>query len=161
MSELKTLEYDLDQVREHNDRLIEGSNAMQDEIEALNKHMNLITSQNYELSNELQRFLQTDEMVKNKLNRRSIVDEIKSKVDSAIRKSQHEVQSRKSPTRPGYDQQQPRGGMGITPMQNSFDQRGERIGRNSSRPIERGYANERSHSPLRDHSPPRSKYNGL
>ena len=60
---------------------------MQDEIEALNKHMNLITSQNYELSNELQRFLQTDEIVKSKLNRRSIVEEIKHKLDSAIRKS--------------------------------------------------------------------------
>lgn len=43
LSELKTLEYDLEQVRDHNDRLIETSNAMQDEIEALNKHMNLIT----------------------------------------------------------------------------------------------------------------------
>jgi ABC-type transporter Mla subunit MlaD len=105
VSELKTLEYDIDQVRDHNDRLIETSNAMQDEIEALNKHMNLITGQNYELSSELQRFLQTDEMVKNKLNRRSIVDEIKSKVDTAIRKSQQEVQQRKSPTRPTQDQQ--------------------------------------------------------
>ena len=40
----------------------------QDEIDALNQHMNLITSQNYELSSELQRFLQTDEVVKSKLN---------------------------------------------------------------------------------------------
>ena len=72
---------------------------MQDEIDALNKHMNLITSQNYELSNELQRFLQTDEIVKSKLNRRSVVEEIKHKVDSAIRKSQMEVEQRKSPTR--------------------------------------------------------------
>lgn len=90
-SELKTLEYDLEQVREHNERLIDTSNAMQDEIEALNKHMNLITGQNYELSSELQRFLQTDEVVKSKLNRRSIVEEIKSKVDTAIRRSQAEV----------------------------------------------------------------------
>ena len=78
---------------------------MQDEIEALNKHMNLITNQNYELSSELQRFLQTDEIVKSKLNRRSIVEEIKTKVDTAIRKSQHEVQQRKSPTRVAYEQQ--------------------------------------------------------
>ena len=65
---------------------------MQDEIDALNKHMNLITSQNYELSNELQRFLQTDEIVKSKLNRRTVVEDIKHKVDSAIRKSQMEVE---------------------------------------------------------------------
>jgi len=72
---------------------------MQDEIDALNKHMNLITSQNYELSNELQRFLQTDEIVKSKLNRRTVVEDIKHKVDSAIRKSQMEVEQRRSPTR--------------------------------------------------------------
>ena len=60
---------------------------MQDEIDALNQHMNLITAQNYELSSELQRFLQTDEVVKSKLNRRSAVDDIKHKVDAAIMKS--------------------------------------------------------------------------
>ena len=59
--------------------------------------MNLITSQNNELSNELQRFLQTDEVVKTKLNRRQTVDEIRHKVDTAIRRSQHEVEQRRSP----------------------------------------------------------------
>ena len=74
---------------------------MQDEIDALNQHMNLITAQNYELSSELQRFLQTDEVVKSKLNRRTVVDEIKNKVDHAIMKSQQEVDARRSrsPTR--------------------------------------------------------------
>jgi hypothetical protein len=54
---------------------------MSAEIEALNKHMNVLTNQNFELSQELQNFLQTDEIVKTKLNRRSTVDEIKHKVD--------------------------------------------------------------------------------
>ena len=61
--------------------------------------MNLITAQNYELSNELQRFLQTDEVVKAKLNRRSLVEEIKMKVDTAIKKSQKEVEQKRSPQR--------------------------------------------------------------
>ena len=61
--------------------------------------MSLITSQNYELSAELQRFLQTDEVVKKKLNRKGQVDDIKSKVDYAIRKSQNEVEKRRSPVR--------------------------------------------------------------
>ena len=69
---------------------------MQDEIDALNNHMNLITAQNYELSSELQRFLQTDEVVKSKLNRRDVVENIKHKVDSAIMKSQQEVDARRS-----------------------------------------------------------------
>ena len=86
-SELKSLQYDLDQTKEQNTRQLEASHQMQDEIDALNQHMNLITAQNYELSSELQRFLQTDELVKTKLNRRSVVDEIKHKVDTAIMRS--------------------------------------------------------------------------
>ena len=52
-SELKSLEYDLDQTKEQNSKQLEASHQMQDEIDALNNHMNLITSQNYELSSEL------------------------------------------------------------------------------------------------------------
>jgi chromosome segregation ATPase len=149
VSELKTLEYDLEQVREHNDRLIDTSNAMQDEIEALNKHMNLITTQNYELSSELQRFLQTDEVVKSKLNRRSIVEEIKNKVDTAIRRSQHEVQQRRSPTRPNEPSMRSKAMPPLT-QANVFEQKG----RNSVRPTY-----DRDNSPLRTKSPPRAKYN--
>ena len=142
-------------MREHNDKLVRDSNAMQDEIEALNRHMNLITGQNQELSAELQRFLQTDEIVKNKLNRRSVVDEIKSKVDTAIRRSQMEVEQRKSPSRPSYDQQS-KTSKSYAPMQ-SFDRVSDNKsvgGRSSTRP----YANDRTSSPLRTKSPPRSKY---
>ena len=56
-----------------------------------------MTQQNYELSNELQRFLQTDEVVKTKLNRRQTVDEIRNRVDAAVRRSQREVDERRSP----------------------------------------------------------------
>lgn len=122
---------------------------MQDEIEALNKHMNLITGQNYELSSELQRFLQTDEVVKSKLNRRSIVEEIKSKVDTAIRRSQAEVQQRRSPTRPGTEQR----GKGMPPL--AYESKP--AGRASVRPTEKSYGG--SNSPLRTKSPPRTKFN--
>ena len=86
-SELQSLDYDLRGLKEQNQIEIDCSNDRQAEIDALNKHMNLITSQNYELSSELQRFLQTDEVVKQKLNRRSTVEEIRHKVDTAIRRS--------------------------------------------------------------------------
>ena len=69
-SELSQLEHELLSLKEQNQQQISESNERQSEIDALNKHMNLITSQNYELSSELQRFLQTDEVVKTKLNRR-------------------------------------------------------------------------------------------
>ena len=47
------MEYELRGLKERNAQQIEESTAKQDEIDALNKHMNLITSQNYELSSEL------------------------------------------------------------------------------------------------------------
>jgi hypothetical protein len=46
--------------------------------------MGVITDQNFHLSSELQRFLQTDEVVKNKLNRTQAIGSIKEKVDKAI-----------------------------------------------------------------------------
>ena len=61
------------------------------------RHMNVITEQNFKLSTELQRFLETDEVVKTKLNRKSAIHEIKEKVDMAIRKSIKEVESRDQP----------------------------------------------------------------
>jgi hypothetical protein len=61
------------------------------------RHMNIITEQNFKLSGELQRFLETDEVVKSKLNRKSAIHEIKEKVDMAIRKSIREVEARRSP----------------------------------------------------------------
>ena len=54
--------------------------------------MKMITQQNYELSNELQRFLQTDEALATKLNKRSTLQEIREKVDTAIQRSIKEVE---------------------------------------------------------------------
>lgn len=86
-SEVQSLEHELNIIKDHNAQLIEESNTKQGEVEALNRHINLMTQQNYELSNELQRFLQTDEVVKTKLNRRQTVDEIRNRVDAAVRRS--------------------------------------------------------------------------
>lgn len=56
-SEFTQVEHESNGLKDHNSLQIEESNGKQDEIEALNKHMSLITAQNYELSSELQRFL--------------------------------------------------------------------------------------------------------
>lgn len=69
-SEVQSLEHELNILKDHNAAQIDESNTKAGEVDALNRHINLITQQNYELSNELQRFLQTDEVVKTKLNRR-------------------------------------------------------------------------------------------
>lgn len=53
--------------------------------------MNLLNQQNYELSHELEKFIETDEVVRRSLNRKFKVDEIRNKVDEAIQKSMVEV----------------------------------------------------------------------
>jgi hypothetical protein len=58
--------------------------------------MKMVTQQNFELSNELQSFLQTDEVLQAKLNKRSTLHEIKEKVDSAIQRSIHHVEQTKN-----------------------------------------------------------------
>jgi hypothetical protein len=65
--------------------------------------MGLMNQQNYELSKELEKFIETDEVVRRSLNRKGKVEEIRHKVDEAIVKSMHEVQTRRSPDRNARD----------------------------------------------------------
>lgn len=61
--------------------------------------MSLLNAQNYELSVELEKFIEADEVVRKSLNRRDKVEDIRHKVDQAIHKSQKEVELRRSPER--------------------------------------------------------------
>lgn len=78
---------------------MDDSSELKGEIEALNRHMALLNQQNYELSTELEKFIETDELVRRSLNRKGKVEDIRHKVDEAIHKSMLEVQTRKSPER--------------------------------------------------------------
>ena len=122
----------------------------QTEIDALTKHMNLITNQNYELSAELQRFLQTDEVVKTKLNRRSTVDEIRHKVDTAIRRSQKEVDDRRSPVRPEAEDR-----LVYRHASRGAERSSSNNARGSGAQASGSYTGARGGSPLRSKSPPR------
>ena len=70
---------------------------MQQEIDALNRHMAVLNQQNYELSSELEKFIEADEAVRRNLNRRDKVETIRHKVDDAIKKSMQEIERRRSP----------------------------------------------------------------
>jgi serine phosphatase RsbU (regulator of sigma subunit) len=93
------VQFDIDALRSQNAKQNEDAAEMQSEVEALNKHMNLLNQQNYELSVELEKFIEADEVVRRGLNRREKVEQIRYKVDDAIRKSQAEVERRRSPER--------------------------------------------------------------
>ena len=87
IQEVTTTERELNVMKCKNDEQCDLSNDRSREIEALNRHIQVLTSQNYQYSSELQSFLQTDDVVKTRLDRRHVVDEIRFKVDSAIRES--------------------------------------------------------------------------
>ena len=53
--------------------------------------MSILNQQNFELSTELQKFIDTDEQVRRSLNRKTKVEDIRHKVDEAIQKSMMEV----------------------------------------------------------------------
>lgn len=48
---------------------------------------------------ELEKFIETDEIVRRTLNRKAKVEDIRHKVDDAIQRSMIEVQNRRSPER--------------------------------------------------------------
>ena len=97
--EAEHVQFDIDALKAQNMKNQGDQVEMQQEIEALNKHLNLLNQQNYELSVELEKFIEADEVVRKGLNRREKVEQIRHKVDDAIRKSQAEVERRTSPER--------------------------------------------------------------
>ena len=90
---------EIDMLKAGNAKYASDATEMQSEVDALTKHMNLLSNQNYELSVELEKFIEADEQVRRNLNRRDKVEQIRSKVDSAIMKSIAEVEKRRSPDR--------------------------------------------------------------
>lgn len=53
-----------------------------------------LNNQNYCLQKELEGFIEADDQVRKGLDRKAQVEQIRSKVDDVIRRSQYEVQSR-------------------------------------------------------------------
>lgn len=97
--ELQSIGQELDYFKQQTQTQMDNSSELKTEIEALNRHMSLLNQQNFELSTELEKFIETDEVVRRSLNRKGKVEDIRHKVDEAIQKSMIEVQSRKSPER--------------------------------------------------------------
>ena len=84
-----------------NSKLNDGGYELKGESEALKRHVALLNQQNFELSTELEKFIETDETIRRTLNRKGKVEEIRTKVDDAIMRSMYEVQQRRSPERNG------------------------------------------------------------
>lgn len=87
---------------------MQNANAdMRAEIDALQHHCNVLAGQNVELNTELERFVETDEQIRNTLNRRDRVDHLRYTGETKMRESYANLERasprrRASPTQSGY-----------------------------------------------------------
>ena len=89
--EVAALKGEIDHFKNVNGKQIEDQYELKNEVEALKRHVALLNQQNFELSTELEKFIETDETIRRTLNRKGKVEEIRYKVDEAIMRSMHEV----------------------------------------------------------------------
>lgn len=78
---------DLEAVNYSNQSLMDRNIDLKSEYEALQKHVVLLTQQNKDLQRELDSFVETDDIVRKNLDRKMKVDQIRTKVESAIHHS--------------------------------------------------------------------------
>ena len=94
------LRKDADQLRFSNASILERNDEFQAELAALNQHVKLLDSQNRGLNNELEQFVETDEDIRARLNRRDRVVDLRQKTEYELRRSMADL-DRASPVRRG------------------------------------------------------------
>ncbi len=85
----KTIKTDLDKEEE----------ALVAQIEAMNRHSDTLKNQNEELGGELEEMVHTDEIIRERLDRRRRVEEIRARNNASIGASRAHIEKSKSPTR--------------------------------------------------------------
>lgn len=89
----------LERVKDSHGQLLGDHMQLNEELSALRQHTGVLESQNMSLHNELERFVETDEVVKHELDRKPRVDYIKSKNTDALQQSIIRVRNSQSPVR--------------------------------------------------------------
>lgn len=87
----KSIGYEIDRLKQHSDQMLKDQADLQSEIDALDRHMANLNNQNYSLQKELEEFVHADDAVRMNLDRKMKVENIRSRVDEVIARSQVEV----------------------------------------------------------------------
>jgi predicted nuclease with TOPRIM domain len=95
---LQALRKDFDHLRFSNASILERNDEFQAELDALNQHVQLLGSQNQGLNKELEKFVETDEEIRARLNRRDRVTDLRQKTEYELRRSIADL-DRASPVR--------------------------------------------------------------
>ena len=90
----QSVQYEIDRLKSHSEQMMRDQIDLQAEVDALDKHMANLNNQNYCLQKELEGFIEADDQVRQRLDRKNQVENIRTRVDDVIRRSQYEVESR-------------------------------------------------------------------
>ena len=101
-AEVRSVQYVLAKERDEHGRLLQNTNQTNEELNALKKHAELLEGHNITLNNELDRFVQTDDVVRKDLDRKYRVDYIKSQNSIELQRSIAKVRDSASPKRSPY-----------------------------------------------------------
>ena len=90
---------ELEGARYSNSALLDNNSNLQVEIDSLNNHIRVITHQNEELTKELDQFVQANEAIRQRLDRKARVQEIRARNDQQLGYSMKNVTQSRSPIR--------------------------------------------------------------
>eukprot|EP00826_Nyctotherus_ovalis_P008014 TRINITY_DN1206_c0_g2_i3.p1 TRINITY_DN1206_c0_g2~~TRINITY_DN1206_c0_g2_i3.p1 ORF type:complete len:365 (-),score=115.14 TRINITY_DN1206_c0_g2_i3:129-1223(-) len=93
---------ELEKVRSSRDVLLEGRSQVDEELNALKEHAEVLESQNAALNNELEKFVEIDERARRDLDRKYRVDYLKNKNSDQLQQSFERVRNATSPKRSPY-----------------------------------------------------------
>lgn len=96
--QLMAAKKEMDDVRFSNSSMMDRNDDVKAEIDALQRHVQLLEIQNRDLNQELEKFVQTDEQIRATLNRRDRVQDLREKTEHELRRSMADLE-RSSPTR--------------------------------------------------------------
>ena len=90
---------ELEGARYSNSALLENNANLQVEIDSMNNHIRVVSHQNDELTREIDQFVQANEVIRQRLDRKGRVLELREKNDYNLQASMNRVSHSKSPTR--------------------------------------------------------------
>ncbi len=90
---------ELEGARYSNSALLDNNSNLQAEIDALNNHIRVLQAQNEDLTKELDHFVEANEIIRQRLDRKTRVVELRNKNEVQIQKSLVQVSEARSPQR--------------------------------------------------------------
>ena len=97
--QLMYMRKELEGARYSNSALLENNANLQVEIDSMNNHIRVVSHQNDELTREIDQFVQANEVIRSRLDRKQRVTELRQKNDYNLQQSISKISKSKSPAR--------------------------------------------------------------